>query len=189
METVTTKHSIKAFCLLCKKHITYSTGNGNFVYRHVERYHKKELEDVNNKRKELTITSDESKAVAKEMKLKEGSVSDYFPTQKLMKASMQDQLKGEALFVKWVAEDLRPFKIVEDRGILDFSNIMPFKIGFPNAVSKENQESADEVGGARDDVHQTIFGRTNGILQSYNRHLVIQSDAKRSCFDPKLSNR
>jgi hypothetical protein len=60
--------------------------------------------------------------VAKKMTLKEGSESDYFPTKKLMNASSQDQLQGEAILIQWISEDLRPFKIVEDRGLLDFCN-------------------------------------------------------------------
>ena len=38
----------------------------------------------------------------------------------LRPASNADQLKGEAILVKWVAESLRPFTIVEDSGFREF---------------------------------------------------------------------
>jgi predicted Fe-Mo cluster-binding NifX family protein len=53
VKLVTSKDAIRAVCLLCQKHITYTKGNGNSVYRHVEKYHKTELGELDFIRKEL----------------------------------------------------------------------------------------------------------------------------------------
>jgi hypothetical protein len=34
VKLVTSKDAIRAFCLLCQKHITYTKGNGNSLYQH-----------------------------------------------------------------------------------------------------------------------------------------------------------
>ena len=46
MKTVKSKDAMKAFCLLCHKDITYTKGNGNSVYRHVESSHKRKLDEL-----------------------------------------------------------------------------------------------------------------------------------------------
>jgi hypothetical protein len=125
VKLVTSKDAIRAFCLLCQKHITYTKGNGNSVYRHVEKNHKTELEELDFKRKELgkSGSSDELSEPRKK-KLKSTSVSEYFTAKNIMKASKEDQLHGEALLVKWISQHLRPFKIVEDAGFVDLCKFL-----------------------------------------------------------------
>jgi hypothetical protein len=42
----------------------------------------------------------------------------------LRKALKDDQLHGEALIVKWISENLRPFKIVEDPGFVELCHFL-----------------------------------------------------------------
>ena len=42
----------------------------------------------------------------------------------LLPALKSDQIKGEVLLIKWIAESLRPFLIVEDKGFLDFVDFL-----------------------------------------------------------------
>jgi len=48
----------KAYCTLCTTFITYTKDNGNSVYRHMEKYHKKEMDqadDVKPSKKQKTL--------------------------------------------------------------------------------------------------------------------------------------
>ena len=63
----------------------------------------------------------------KKKKLKLG-LPDYFSSmvkeENMKKASKDDQLHGEALIVKWISENLRPFQIVEDTGFIEYSTFL-----------------------------------------------------------------
>ena len=97
-----TSDAVCAFCTMCKCKISYSTGNPKNLKRHMEKFHPTDLEE-NLKRKQP-----------------QGKSIQHFYSKKikasLRPASNADQLKGEAILVKWVAESLRPFTIVEDSG-------------------------------------------------------------------------
>ena len=101
-----TSDAVCAFCTMCKCKISYSTGNPKNLKRHMEKFHPTDLEE-NLKRKQP-----------------QGKSIQHFYSKKikanLRPASNADQLKGEAILVKWVAESLRPFTIVEDSGFREF---------------------------------------------------------------------
>jgi hypothetical protein len=127
-KTIQSKDAIKAYCLLCRKDITYTKGNGNSVYRHVENNHKRKLDELMIK----TNESDEA-TQSKTKKFKTtGLLPEFFSTMikdddqnMLKKASKDDdQLHGEALLVKWISENLRPFEIVEDPGFVDLCDFL-----------------------------------------------------------------
>jgi len=55
---------------------------------------------------------------------KKASIANFFPTkeqQNTRPVSKASQKLGELLLVKWVAESLRPFHIVDDNGFCDLA--------------------------------------------------------------------
>jgi hypothetical protein len=137
MMKIKSHDAIKAFCMICCKDIRYSKGNGNSVYRHVETHHKRKLDDL----------LEQEKGEQKERKkMKTEALPDFFSSmnkeQNMKKASKDDQLHGEALIVKWISEDLRPFKIVEDSGFVDLCDFLCRIRGqfvVPSRVKTRNQ--------------------------------------------------
>ena len=117
MLTIKSTDAIKAFCLLCQVNICFSKGNGNSVYRHVEKHHKRKLDELVEGIKHNS-----------QKKVKTAHLSTYFSNmvkeQDMKMASKDDQLHAEALIVKWVSKSLRPFKIVEDKGFVDICNFL-----------------------------------------------------------------
>jgi len=98
----------KAYCTFCTTYITYTKGNGNSVYRHMEKCHKIEMDQA-----------DDVKPSKKQKPL-DGHFSNIVKEQNLRLASRDDRLLGDALLVKWKSESLRPFRIVEDSGFQKF---------------------------------------------------------------------
>jgi len=94
----------KAYCTLCTKYITYTKGNGNSVYRHMEKFHIKEMDQA------------DCAQPTKKQKTLDGHFSNIVKEQNLRLASRDDRLLGDALLVKWTSESLRPFRVVEDSG-------------------------------------------------------------------------
>ena len=102
----------KAYCLLCKSYITYSKGNGNSVYRHMEKRHQHVIEKAK--------ATDDTQPLKKKQKTLENHFSNIIKEQNMRLASREDRLLGDALLVKWTSKCLRPFKIVEDSGFKEF---------------------------------------------------------------------
>lgn len=103
----------KAYCLLCKEYLTYSTGNGNSVYRHVNKKHKNVIDEAN-----------ESLKASKKQKTLKEHFSNIVKRENMKSASKEDRLLGDALLVKWTSECLRPFKIVGDTGFVEFCRFL-----------------------------------------------------------------
>lgn len=97
-----------------KMKLTWSLQNPKSVQRHMKKYHS-DILAKSRKRKEAATTQ----AV---------KTLDHFYNKKLKRdllpASKADQAKGEALLVKWIAESLRPFTVVEDKGFRDFVHFL-----------------------------------------------------------------
>ena len=103
----TSTDAIGAYCLKCKQKLIYSVQNPKNISRHMERYHKDILQEGIQKKN--TTTSN--------------SVKSFFSKKikaELPPVSPANQRLGEARLVKWVAESLRPFSIVEDKGFQEF---------------------------------------------------------------------
>ena len=138
MKKVTSKDAIKAFCLLCQTDISYTKGNGNSVYRHVENNHKRKLNDL----LENSKCEDESR---KKQKPIQTFFSNMMKEQDMKMASKEDQLHGEALIVQWISENLRPFIIVEDKAFVELCKFLcclrgQFKV--PSRTKTRNQMMA-----------------------------------------------
>ena len=96
--------AIFAWCTLCNCKVKRKLGEINFIKSHME-----------TKRKLLLNMNEEDK---------KASIANFFPTkehQNTRPVSKANQDLGEALLVKWVAESLRPFHIVEDNGFRDLA--------------------------------------------------------------------
>ena len=61
---------------------------------------------------------------AKKQKTLEHHFSNIIKEQNMREASRDDRLHGDALLVKWTSECLRPFKIVEDPGFVEFCQFL-----------------------------------------------------------------
>lgn len=94
--------ALKAYCTLCKSYITYSKGNRNSVYRYLEKCHQIEMDQTAN-------TTHDAKPSIKQKSSKH-RFSNIVKEQNLRVASREDRLLGDAFFVKWTSECLRPFK-------------------------------------------------------------------------------
>jgi Hermes transposase DNA-binding domain len=96
----------------------------------MNKYHK---DILTKKRKEASTTM-------------EVKIIDHFYSKKvkrdLLPPSKADQTKGEVLLVKWVAESLRPFTVVEGEGFCDFVQFLcnlHRKFSVPGRIKMRNQ--------------------------------------------------
>jgi hypothetical protein len=99
-----------AYCTKCKIKLKWSQKNPKQVRRHVARCHGELLRE--NKASSIGAPN---------------KLENFFykkPRKDLPTADKGDQLKGEVLLVKWVAESLRPFTIVDDIGFCDYTNFL-----------------------------------------------------------------
>jgi hypothetical protein len=116
--TVCSTDATHAFCLLCRNNITFSRGNGNSVFRHVNRKHKRNLDAL----------YETDKGSAGSVTKRQKGLSTYFSTmvkeQNMKKLPIPDQLHGECLLVQWVSRSLRPFSIVEDESFKEYSSFL-----------------------------------------------------------------
>ena len=88
-----------------------SVQNPKAISRHMEKYHKDILvEGI--KRKNDAVSNSLKSLFSKKIKTDLQSVSPA------------DQKVGEARLVRWIAESLRPFSIVEDDGFKEFSEFL-----------------------------------------------------------------
>ena len=129
-EDLKSSDASKAYCTLCTRYITYTKGNGNSVYRHMEKFHRKEMDQA------------ECKQPMKKQKTLVGHFSNIVKEQNLRLASRDDRLLGDALLVKWTSKSLRPFKIVEDSGFKDFCmflNQLRSRYEIPSRTKHRNQ--------------------------------------------------
>jgi hypothetical protein len=101
-----TSDATQAYCTKCKKKLDWSQLNPKAVKRHIASCHPE-------------VFSEDAAAETKKI--------DNYMFKKmrtdLPEASQVDQLKGEVLIVKWLAESLRPFTLVDDPG---FRNVCDF---------------------------------------------------------------
>ena len=107
----TSTDAIGAYCLKCKQKLIYSVQNPKAIARHMDKYHKDILQE----------------GIKRKNDAKSNSVKSFFS--KKIKADLQpvspaDQKVGEARLVKWIAESLRPFSIVEDEGFKEFTEFL-----------------------------------------------------------------
>ena len=98
--------AVFVWCTLCDCKVKWKLGEVNFVKKHMETKHK------------LLLNMNEEE--------KKASIVNFFPTKEQRNkrpVSIADQKLGEVLLVKWVAESLRPFNIVEDNGFRDLAAV------------------------------------------------------------------
>lgn len=114
MSNVTSADSIKAFCLLCSRDITFSKGNGNSVYRHMNAHHSKEMEELSTTSNKKQKTSNTQPSISWSRK-REPNLRPPTP---------EEQLHGEALLVNWLSESLVTLDIVEDEGFAVFCDFL-----------------------------------------------------------------
>lgn len=100
-----TSDAISAYCTKCKIKLSWCTQNPKAVQRHMNKYHN----DI------LTESKKRNGAFTMEVKTLDHFYSKKLKTD-LLPPSKADQTKGKTLLVKWVAESLRPFTVVEDKG-------------------------------------------------------------------------
>jgi hypothetical protein len=104
-----TSDAISAYCTKCKIKLSWCTQNPKAVQRHMNKYHN----DI------LTESKKPNRAFTMEVKTLDHFYSKKLKTD-LLPPSKADQTKGKTLLVKWVAESLRPFTVVEDKGFCEF---------------------------------------------------------------------
>ena len=113
-----TSDAVDAYCTKCKTRIKWNVKNPKPVQRHMTKYHQDYLTQARKKRKALDATDCESKTTTINHNFSKKLRKDLPP------ASKSDQTKGEMMLVKWIAESLRPFLLVEDRGFLDMIDFL-----------------------------------------------------------------
>ena len=95
----------------CKKKLIYSVQNPKAISRHMEKCHKDILVE----------------GIKRKNDAQSNSVKSFFSKKiksVLQSVSPADQKVGEARLVKWIAESLRPFSIVEDEGFKEFAEFL-----------------------------------------------------------------
>jgi hypothetical protein len=170
MQKITTKDAFKAFCLLCRKHITYTPGNGNSVYRHVEKNHKRELEDLDHKREEMGPLSlhGESKTEPKKKRLKPTSVPEFFPTTTKLEKNLKQARKACLLHGQALITVPRAFRLV--RGDYTMDVPAPLK-------NRSNHTMKDVMSTAQLDKSSGVFAfsaEEAEALQAGTKTILIQ---------------
>ncbi len=152
----------KVYCTLCTKFITYTKGNGDSIYHHIEKFHIKEMDKA------------DCIQPTKKQKTLDGHFSNIVKEQKLRLVSRDDRLLGDALLVKWTSESLRPFMIVEDSGFQEFCmflNQLRSRYEFPSRTKHRNQMMKLEecvMNGVKETINMemTYYGLTFDIWSS-----------------------
>lgn len=98
--------AVGAWCTKCNVSIKYKGGNTRHVHAHMSVYHTAEFNAFRalQDKKSQQQSDIRSFGVAKAMK-------------DLPRATKEEQLFCEALLVKWICESLRPFSVVQDKGL------------------------------------------------------------------------
>jgi zinc finger BED domain-containing protein 1 (E3 SUMO-protein ligase ZBED1) len=111
-KTWETKDATGAYCTKCKVKLNWSLTNHKTVHRHVAGCHASVLCKFRKNEADADGTPRLDDYFCKKMR------TDLPPPSK------SDQLKGEILIVKWIAESLRPFTLVADAGFHEYTDFL-----------------------------------------------------------------